>query len=200
MKNQMFIVSMLCLSMALLGGCPELAALEAVEEELIPLDLDATEWDVTMVYVSEKGQKESSEEKLLFSDKKFISQSYKDKGYAPTNYSATAQADGATRFGTMQVQGKETSFWKGTVMRDGMVDGSVHVQFPNGKNKTTYFNGKLTKGVLVPLGQKKPELVPPAPEPAVEPQATAAPSASDETVPAVVPGSAPDTSAGAEKQ
>jgi hypothetical protein len=148
---------------------------QETEEEAIPLDLDATEWDVTMVYISEKGVKESREDRLLFRDKKFISQEYKDKGYSPTNYSATVEPDGSTKFGTMQIKGKETAFWKGTVRGETM-DGSVHVQFPNGKNKTTYLNGKLVSGVLVPLGQKKPE---PTPPPALEP--TDEPQTVDET-------------------
>lgn len=196
---QLSILSILCLSTALTVGIPDLAAQEeVVQEELVPLDLDDTEWDVTMVYVSEKGKKESTEDKLLFSEKKFTSKNYKDKGYSATNYSATAQPDGTTRFGTMQVKGKETSFWKGTVRND-TIDGSVHVQFAKGQTKTTYFNGKLVKGVLVPLGQKKPEPTPPpAPEPAVESQATDTPS--EAAVPAVAPTPAADTSVGVEKQ
>lgn len=201
MKNRsllkLLIFGAVCCSMALLSGIPDSAAQEAVQEELIPLDLDETEWDVTMVYVSEKGEKESSEDKLLFSDKKFISQNYKDNDYASTNYSATAQTDGSTKFGTMQVKGKETSFWKGMV-RDGVIDGSVHVQFSNGKNKTTYFNGKLTTGVLVPLGQKKPEPIPPAPEPAVEPQTAG--EVSKDAASEAVPIPASDAPAAVEKQ
>ena len=164
---QIFMFVMVCVPMTMLSVVFDVAAQEDVQKELIPMDLDATEWDVAMVYVSENGKKETSEDKLLFNEKKFVSQAYEKKGYASTNYSLMAQPDGTTQFGTMQVKGKETVFWKGTV-RDEMIDGSVHVQFSNGDHKTTYFNGKLTKGALVLLGQKKPEPTPPAPAPAVE--------------------------------
>ena len=189
---QALLIGLLCFSATMFSWVPESAAQEEVQEQPIPMDLDATEWDVTMVYVSENGKKETSEDKLMFNDKKFISQAYESKGYTATNYSLTAQPGGTTEFGTMQIKGKETVFWKGTV-RDDTVDGSVHVQFAKGANRTTYFNGKLTKGVLVPLGQKKPEPTPPpAPEPAVEGETTE--GVQDVSVPAAEAATGADSS------
>ncbi|HLD42284.1 MAG TPA: hypothetical protein VJB06_04555, partial [archaeon] len=140
-------------------------------------------------YISEKGEKEYSADKLLFRDNKFISQTYEDQGYLPTNYSATAEPDGSTKFGTMQLKGKETSFWKGVVSGE-TIDGSVHVQFAKGTNRTTYFNGKLVSGVLVKKGEKKPEpVLPPSPpsqpvvsNPPAEPASPEAPEVPANTV------------------
>jgi len=124
------------------------------------MELDGTEWDVTMVYVTKKGKKNTSEDKLIFSEKKFISEKYEKNGYDPTNYSLTLEGDGSTKFGTMQIKGKETLFWKGNVEND-TIDGSVHTQFAGGKSpRTTYFNGTLVTGELK---EKVKKPLPPAP-------------------------------------
>ena len=54
------------------------ALIWAQEAKLMPMELDGTQWEVTMVYVTIKGKKKSSEDKLIFSDKKFISESFKN--------------------------------------------------------------------------------------------------------------------------
>lgn len=156
----------------------------AIAEEkvaLVPMDLDGTEWEVEMVYVTEKGKKKTSSDTLVFEDKQFISNVFDGKGYSPTNYSLTAQEDGTTKFGTMQVKGKETSFWKGIVKGD-TIDGSVHTQFSGGKTQTTYFNGKLISGALKPK-VKKPT---PPPPPEVKP-VVPAPLAAEKVVEDIQP-------------
>ena len=138
---------------------------------LVPMELDGTEWEVEMVYVTENGKKNTTSDMLIFKGKKFISKDFESKKYSPTNYSLTALEDGSTKFGTMQVKGKdkgkETSFWKGMIKEDAM-DGSVHTQFPGGKTQTTYFKGKLISGALKPK-VKKPTPTPPPPPPKVKP-------------------------------
>lgn len=130
----------------------------------VPMDLNGTEWAVEMVYVTSKGKKNTSDDTLLFADKKFISGDFDNKGYTPTNYSLTLEEDGTTRFGTMQIKGKETSFWKGKVKGD-KIDGSVHTQFSNNTTSTTYFSGTLTSGALKPKVKTQPKFPTPTPEP-----------------------------------
>lgn len=156
------------------------AVLRAQEQVTpVPMELDETQWEAEMVYVTEKGQKETSTDTLVFKDKKFISTEFEDKGYSPTNYSLTAEEDGTTKFGTMQVKDKETSFWKGEV-KENALTGSVHTQFPNGKTKTVYFTGKLVSGILKPKVEPKPvppppPTPPPVPTPAPTPPAPPSP-------------------------
>jgi len=158
----MFIFGLFILSITVL---PNSAMIWAQEAKLVPMELDGTEWEVTMVYVTKKGKKKSSEDKLIFSNNKFISESFEKKKYEPTNYSMTLEDDGTTKFGTMQKKGKDTSFWKGTIKGD-TIDGSVHTQFSGGSStRTTYFNGILISGVLLPKGEK----LPPPPAPVVDP-------------------------------
>jgi len=142
----------------------------AEEEKLMPMELEGTEWSVTMTYVTPKGKKEVSEDKLIFTNKKFISEGFESKGYDPTNYSLILQEDGSTQFGTMQIKGKDTSFWKG-VLSDDIIDGSVHTQFNEGKStRTTYFKGNLITGELKRRAER-PMAPPPAPAPVDQPVA-----------------------------
>lgn len=134
------------------------------DKKAVPMDLNGTEWMVEMVFVTSKGKKNMSDDTLLFADKKFISDGFDKKGYEPTNYSLTVEEDGSTRFGTMQIKGKETSFWKGKVKGD-KIDGSVHTQFSNNTTSTTYFSGTLTSGALKPKVKTQPKFPTPTPEP-----------------------------------
>lgn len=145
--------------------------ISAEEVKLMPMELNGTEWEVTMTNVTKKGKKKTNEDKLIFLDKKFISEKFDKKGYEPTNYSATIQDDGATKFGTMQIKGKDTSFWKG-IIKGGTIDGSVHTQFRGGDStRRTYFKGTLVTGELKRKAERKPTPPPPpapVPAPAVE--------------------------------
>jgi len=129
---------------------------------LVPMDLDGTEWEVEMVTVLGKGKKDTSSDTFIFKDKKFVSKNFEKRKYEPTNYSLVLEEDGSTKFGTMQIKGKETSFWKGNIKGD-TIDGSVHTQLSGGTSKTTYFKGKLTSGALVPKVKIKPKFPKPAP-------------------------------------
>lgn len=141
----------------------------AKDAKIMPLELDGTEWEVTMTFVTKKGKKKTSEDKLIFSDKKFISENFDKKGYDPTNYSATVQDDGTTKFGTMQIKGKDISFWKG-VVKNNAIDGSVHTQFSGGEStRTTYFKGTLITGEL----KRKAEKPTPPPVPVVQTEESA---------------------------
>lgn len=155
---------MLALSIVLTPG-PGLVLNAQEEEEKVPFELDNTKWEVEMVSMTEKGKKDVSMDTLIFMDNQFISEDFEKKGYDPTNYSLTVEDSGATKFGTMQVKNKETSFWKGEVSGD-RIDGSVHTRFSNDKTRKAYFSGKLIEGVLRRVGEEPPP-PPPAPEPAV---------------------------------
>ena len=144
--------------------CSVLAVQAQKEEKKVPMELNGTQWDVKTMYVTAKGKKDTSTDVLIFKDKKFISESFEGKGYEPTNYSMTLEEDGTTRFGTMQIKGKETSFWKGKV-KGNTIDGSVHTQFANGGNQTTYFSGDLTSGELKLKVESKPKFPKPTPTP-----------------------------------
>jgi len=93
---------------------------------------------------------------LIFEEKKFISKNFEKMGYIPTNYSLSVKEDGTTTFGTMQIKGKETTFWKGGVKGD-TVNGNAHVQSDKGSTKDYYFTGKLVK-VIEP--KEEPKAVP----------------------------------------
>ena len=161
-KRQIFftliILVLIVLPVTLINGASVVYAEENTKPQ--PFELDATEWEVEMVYVTDKGKKEISSDTLMFKDKKFISKEFENNKYTPTNYSVSVAEDGSTNFGTMQIKDKETAFWKGTI-KDGKIDGSVHTQLPNGTTKATYFNGTLTSGVLKLKVKDKPK--PPAP-------------------------------------
>jgi len=125
---------------------------------LKPLDLDATKWEVEVVYMNAKGKKEQSTDTLIFEDEEFFSEKYKRKGFEPTNY-ATELVDGdVTSFGTMQTKGNESAFWKGKI-EGQKINGSIHVQRPEGGNVNYYFSGALTEGYLVRQGEPKPQSV-----------------------------------------
>lgn len=130
------------------------------KSELAPMDLDGTQWAVEVVFVNRKGKKEITQDVLIFEDKTFTSESYKSKGYDLTNYSSSVDEDDATRFGTMQIKGKETSFWKGKI-RGKKISGSIHVQRSGGKNVTYYYTGELSSGVLKRKGELKVVAPPP---------------------------------------
>jgi len=129
---------------------------------LVPMDLDETEWAVEVVSVNKKGKKVTTEDTLIFENKQFTSEYYKKKGYDPTNYSLTVSEDDVTSFGTMQIKGKETSFWKGQVTKD-QISGSIHVQRSSGNNVTYYYTGELLSGTLVRKGESKTATQPPPP-------------------------------------
>lgn len=159
----LFVSSLFVLPVTILSNSDLIWAKEA---NPMPMELNGTEWNVTMTYVTSKGKKNSGEDTLIFSDKKFISKSFDKKGYEPTNYSMTLEEDGTTKFGTMQIKGKDTSFWKGTVKGD-TINGSVHTQFAGGtSNRTTYFNGNLVTGELKRKVERPTPPPPPAPAPA----------------------------------
>lgn len=160
-----FIFSFLALSVVFLSHS---TLLQAEEADLMPMELEGTEWDVVMTHITAKGKKNISEDKLIFADKKFISERFEKKGYGPTNYSLTLREDGTTRFGTMQIKGKDTSFWKG-ILEDGTITGSVHIQFSGGEStKTTYFKGTLITGELKRKVEEPTPPPPPPPAPVVQ--------------------------------
>jgi len=140
-----------------------------------PLELDGTKWDIELTYFDAKKRKKTENDTLIFADRKIISDEYKKKGYGPSNYSLNVSEDGTTSFGTMQIFKNETSFWKGKVSPEGMLQGSLHVQDSKGKTKEYYLKGKLISGNLRRKGEKAPEPPPPASsepsaQPEVEPQ------------------------------
>ncbi|MCK4882143.1 MAG: hypothetical protein KAS92_03870 [Candidatus Omnitrophica bacterium] len=133
------------------------AALADDKAELMPIELDGTEWIIEVTSVNKEGAKKISEDTLLFKDKMFISKAYGKKGYTPTNYSLTISDDDVTSFGTMQIKDKETAFWRGSISGK-KIEGSIHVQFPSGDNMTHQFTGQLLKGVLNRKSTPKPEI------------------------------------------
>lgn len=179
MRRKQMLVNLIILGLVILPlgllVSGEIAHGQETAPVIEPMELDGTQWEVEMVYVSEKGKKEVSTDILKFSDKKFISENFEKMKYTPTNYSMTLEEDGTTKFGTMQIiKDKETSFWKG-VVRGETVDGSVHTQFPKGSSKTVYFTGKLIGGTLLPVSEAKvakeaaaAAVEPPAPQVPVE--------------------------------
>jgi len=137
--------------------------------ELVPMELDGTEWAIKFTIVNENGEKEYQEDQLIFKGKKFISELYEKKGYQPTNYSLSVSERDVTSFGTMQIKDKETSFWKGEVV-DENISGSLHVQYPEGGNETKYYKGTLSGGTLKRRGEtvKSKPAKKPAPKPAAQ--------------------------------
>jgi hypothetical protein len=160
--------------------------------KLLPLELNRTTWAVDIVYVDQSGAKDTQQDTLVFEDGQFYSESFKKKGYEPTNYSVTVTEDDATNFGTMQNMEEESAFWDGRVVGE-VIGGSLHVLSNNGKNKKEYyFKGKLASGVLE---RKDPTAKPKAVEsvPAVQlpvnavvPESAVLPTEGDQTVPARV--------------
>ena len=137
---------------------PVQPTLAAVKAELMPVELDGTEWTIKITSVSKKGVKKVNEDTLIFKDKKFISKEYDKKGYTPTNYSLTISDDDVTGFGTMQIKDKETAFWRGSI-NGKEIKGSIHVQFPSGDNITYSYAGQLSKGVLKRKSNPKPKIL-----------------------------------------
>jgi hypothetical protein len=162
------------LTVTVIAGCLMLAMMPALSQaqekpKLMPMLLDGTEWEVEVISENKKGEAVTDKDTLLFKDQKFISTSYQKKGYTPSNYSLIVSEDDVTSFGTMQLKDKETSFWKGDVTGD-TINGSLHVQYPDGTNETKYYSGKLTVGTLT---RKTEEAETPAVEAPVVPQVLA---------------------------
>lgn len=129
-----------------------------------PFVLDGTKWTIVLTYVDAKGKKQTQTDALGFSNRKIISEGQGQKGYAPTNYSISARADGVTTFGTMQVMQDETSYWKGEISEDKTLQGSLHVQDKDGNLKEYSIEGRLSEGTLMRKGEKPPEATPSASE------------------------------------
>ena len=165
---------------------PTLAADKA---ELMPMELDGTEWVVEFVSKNKKGEKVIEKDTLMFKEEKFISKIYDKKGYDPTNYSLTVSEDDVTGYGTMQIKDKETSFWKGEVRGEEII-GSLHVQYPSGDNKTRYYTGTLLDGELKrktePKSVVQKPVQPPASRPAVKEEPPVQPMVEDVKKEAVV--------------
>lgn len=141
-------------------------------QKLQPFVLDGTQWSITLAYIDAKGKKQTRGDVLIFSNRKIISKWYEQKGYVPTNYSISARGDGVTTFGTMQIMKDMTSFWKGEIVEDGLLQGSLHVQDKEGNLKEYSVEGKLASGTLRRKGEK-------ALEPESSSAETAVPSAAE---------------------
>jgi len=150
------------------------------EAKLMPMDLENTQWNIDLVIsVDKNGDKKIEEDTLVFEGKKFFSKIYEKKGYGRSNYALTVSEDDVTSFGTMQMKGEgETAFWKGNVVDQTTLKGSVHFQHPSGKNETFYFTGNILDGSL----KRKTK---PKPRPAVEVPVTPPPQPVIEETPAV---------------
>jgi hypothetical protein len=73
--------------------------------------LNSHEWEVEVIAMSGKGVKQS--DILVFSESKFFSEVFSKLGFEPTNYTVTAQDDGATVVESMQSADKEgIVFWR----------------------------------------------------------------------------------------
>jgi hypothetical protein len=156
MKRTIFLTGMIVAFLMAAIAFSAQPVMAADQAELVPMELDGTTWAIkTIVSVGKNGEKVTEEDTLLFKDKKFLSANYETKGYTATNYSLTVSEDDVTSFGTMQIKDKETTFWKGEIA-DGKINGSIHVQYPSGKNETRYFTGELSNGALNRKDETKP--------------------------------------------
>ena len=148
---------LIILGLMLLGGIQKSPEAFGAESSLKPLELNGTEWKVTLT--SEKGKSEN--DTLVFKDKKFISVNFEKQKYAPTNYTLSVKDDGATVFETMQTKGNDVLFWHGMV-QDQKLRGVVSIH-AKGQVNDYSLNGSLASGVLAVQEaapqQKEPEAV-----------------------------------------
>ncbi|OGX39747.1 MAG: hypothetical protein A3D87_01770 [Omnitrophica WOR_2 bacterium RIFCSPHIGHO2_02_FULL_50_17] len=148
---------------------PQESLAETATTKPQPFVLDGTTWDIELTYWTARGKKKTEKDTLVFSGRQVTSRDYERKGYGPTNYSVSVRGDGVTTFETMQIRKDETSFWKGEVSEDEMVQGSLHVQDSKGNMKEYYLKGKLVSGTLRRKGEKAPEPTPAPPGTVVPP-------------------------------
>ena len=136
------------------------------ENNLKPLELDGTEWKITLT--SQQGKAEN--DTLVFKDKKFISVNFDKQKYEPTNYTLSLKDDGTTVFETMQTKGDDVVFWHG-IVQDQSLRGvlSVHAR---GQVNDFSLNGSLVSGVLK-LQEATP--TPKIEEPSVAQESTSSP-------------------------
>ena len=141
-------------------------------EKPAPLELDGTTWAIEKTMIDKSGKEGSkSSDTLKFEKKQFYSETYRKKGYEPTNYSSSVSGDGSTTFGTMQNKEDETVYWEGRI-KDEKINGSIYVFSKTSKGSSikeeAYFNGELTGGTLKRKVMPKAEEVEPVkqPEPA----------------------------------
>lgn len=143
------------------------------EAELKPYDLDGTEWEINTALNSEAGVSKTGTDKLIFKDKKFIPESFINRGYTPTNYTISLKGS-RTVCETMQSKEDENAFWRIEVLDEASIRG-VYSIMTKKKNKTVSedysLNGRLINGTLVRQGERKPEpevTLPPAEAPGEE--------------------------------
>jgi hypothetical protein len=139
------------------AGLGRQAVFAQEQEELTPLELNGTQWEITIAPISEKKEK-AREATLQFETKNFSAQGF-GSDYEPTNYTLGIREDGTTTFQTMQTKAKETTIWQGEV-QGNMIQGTVGVNPSKGNVKNYVFAGKLTGGVLKPKMEDAPSEIP----------------------------------------
>ena len=170
-KSILYVIFAAILCIFLMPQTGMCARKEAKEPK--PLQLEGTEWQVTLTPESGKGS--PIQDKLVFKDKKVVSESFQKKDYAPTNYTLSVKDDGSTVFETMQTKGDETVFWQGNIREDQKLRGIVSVHPPKGAAEDYSLSGTLLGG-----GMLSTEVVAAAPAPAAseaKPEVKAAPAA-----------------------
>jgi len=115
------------------------------EEEPKLLELDGTEWEVALTCEAGKGWGKPKDDKLIFEEGKFSSESFQDE-YKPTNYTLSEEEE-KTVFETMQTKEDEKIFWRGEV-QDKKIRGVTSIHPEEGESKTCMFNGDLSEGKL----------------------------------------------------
>lgn len=149
---------LICLCLVAVAGLGRQTVFAQEQEELKPLELNGTQWEVTVAPISEKMEK-AKEATLQFEVENFSAQGF-GSDYEPTNYTLGIREDGTTTFQTMQTKAKETTIWQGEV-QGNVIQGTVGINPSKGNVKNYVFAGKLTSGVLKPKMEDAPSEVSP---------------------------------------
>jgi len=146
-----------CLLLAEEG--PQQTATEAVSGQKqaipMPLELEGTEWQITITPTSASAGKIPVEDTLIFTDGTFNTPGYEKKGFGNAIITLSLKGE-MTTWRAMQRKDGEILHWRGD-FKDKYMKGIISLQLSGQDVKNYSFTGKLIKGEL---RMKEPEIVP----------------------------------------
>lgn len=134
----------------------------AQNAQAVLMEVNGTEWNITLTPASEGAGNKTLQDSLVFVDKQFSSENLDKQGFEPTNYTLVLKDDGSTVFDTMQTKGDDRAFWHGVIVNQ-QLSGVYSYHTAEGAAKDYTFTGQLVTGQLLP---KQPDPVVDQSEPA----------------------------------
>ena len=115
------------------------------EEQLKPVEINGTTWEIDLRAATKKGRARSEKDTLIFSEGKFASKNFEAQGYSAVGYSLRLGNNNSTIWETMQTEeGKNRIFWRGVVNPQTMrIHGVLCKQSTRGQMQDFNFSGRL---------------------------------------------------------